>query len=211
MEKKESIRENRNKEISNEIQLLKKYYNYKNIILHSITTAKIAEKIARKIKEKNPKLRINLEEIRKAALLHDIDKALTLKKNYKKALLVCKNLGITKSKIKHGVLGAEILKREGLKKYSKICSQHPFYKILSKSKKPIEFKIIYYADKIAGDGRLVDINKKIRVWIKRYNIKESEIKRLKRALLEFKKIEQELMNKTGLNKKDFYEMLKNSL
>jgi putative nucleotidyltransferase with HDIG domain len=195
-------------ESSREIMLLKKYHNYKNIITHSITTAKISSWIAEKIKKNNPKLKLNIKEVETGALLHDIDKYLTLKKNIKKALITCKKLGIKKPKTEHGVLGAEILKREGLKEYSPYCLKHPFYKILHYKKQPLSLKIVYFADKIADDKAIISIDKKIKKWIKRYSIKGSEFGRLRKALKEFRKIENELIKRTGMNKKDFYKELK---
>ncbi|MGC9032714.1 MAG: HDIG domain-containing metalloprotein [Candidatus Woesearchaeota archaeon] len=200
-----------NNTISKEIELLKKYHNYKNIILHSITVAKLSAKIAEEIKRNNPKLKLNVEEVKKGALLHDIDKFLTLKKNYKKALLTCKRFRIKKDKIEHGVLGAEILKREGLEEYSDYCLKHPFCKILHYKKEPLSLKIVYFADKIAGDGAMVSIERKIKVWMKRYGIKGSELIKLRKSLKEFRQIENELVKKTGMNKKEFYKVLNSTL
>jgi putative nucleotidyltransferase with HDIG domain len=171
--------------ISREIRLLKKYHNSKNTISHSITVAKLSVKIVEEIKRKNPKFKLNIKEIKTGALLHDIDKYLTLKKNYKKALTFCKNLGIKKKKTEHGILGAEILRKEGLGEYANYCLKHSFYQVLC--------------------------YKKMKIWIKRYSIEGSDLKKLKRALEEFKKIEEEIISKTGLNKKEFYKKLRLTL
>jgi len=197
--------------ISREIRLLKKYHNYKNTISHSITVAKLSVKIVEEIKRKNPKFKLNIKEIKTGALLHDIDKYLTLKKNYKKALTFCKNLGIKKKKTEHGILGAEILRKEGLGEYANYCLKHSFYQVLSYKKEPLSLKIVYFADKIAGDKSVVSIDKKMKIWIKRYSIEGSDLKKLKRALEEFKKIEEEIISKTGLNKKEFYKKLRLTL
>ncbi len=190
------------------IKLLLKYHEYENIIEHSKAVARVSLIIAKLIKENNPDTYLNLEDVKNAALLHDIDKTLTLKENRDYALKVCKKLGIKPSRIKHGILGYEILKREGLRKYGLIAKQHHLFSMLSAIEKPktLLSKIIYYADKRTADDKLVSINKRFEIWDKKYGrySKVREKNKIKRQIL---KLEKELLTKMGLKKSQFEKKL----
>ncbi len=192
------------------IKLLRKYYNYNNIVEHSKTTARIALIISKLIKEKNRDLRISFLDVKNAALLHDIDKALTLKQNYKKALKICEKLGIPRSRIKHGLLGYEILKREGLLKYARIAKQHTLNNILNDKTRPktLLSKIIFYADKRAGDQKVLSISQRIKLWKKRYKIRGEKLKEIMEAKKKLIELEKEIISRTGLSKKDFERALR---
>ena len=199
------------------IKLLKKYGNYNNIIEHCKTTARIALLIAKQInknKKQHKKRKVfDLEEVKNAALLHDIDKALTLKRNVKKAIRLCEKLGIKKEKIrekKHGLLGYEILKKEGLLKYARIAKQHVLHTILNKKTRPktLLSKLIFYADKRAGDNKVLSINERFKLWKKRYKIKGEDLKRLLMTKKELLKLEKEIIAMTGLSKKEFEKLIR---
>ncbi len=93
------------------ILLLKKYANNLSqnradiLIKHSKKVANLALKIAKK----NMTLKPDLEFIKEAALLHDIGTTVLIK---------------DVPYILHGILGREILEKEGFKKYSKVCEKH---------------------------------------------------------------------------------------
>lgn len=152
------------------LKLHKEYGSYKNIVEHSKAVARVALLIAKLIKQANPKVKLSLEEVKNAALLHDLDKTLTLKQNRAKAEKLCDKLNIPKSKIKHGELSYEILKRLGLKKYAIVARQHTYFKIISRDKpKTLLSKIIYYADKRCNEDKIVTLKERLKVWKDRYS------------------------------------------
>lgn len=153
----------------NPIKLLRKYYEYPTIIEHSKTVARVALLIAKLIKENNPKTRLNLEDVKNAALLHDLDKTLTLPENHGKAVRLCRKLKISEDKIKHGQLSYEILRREGMRKYAVVARQHTFFKIISSDRpKTLLSKIVYYADKRCGGSKIVTLKERFAFWKKKY-------------------------------------------
>ncbi len=187
------------------IKLLKKYKEYPNIIEHSKAVARVALLIAKLINQHSSS-KINLEDVKNAALLHDIDKTLTLKENRKKAERICEKLNIDKRKIKHAVLGYEILKREGLKKYAVPTRQHTYFKIITSDRpKTLLSKIIYYADKRCEGDKIVPLKKRLDIWDKRYSkmndAKTNEL--VKKANQEIYKLEKELLKKMGITLKEF--------
>ncbi len=91
------------------VELLRKYSNNKEnfnaVLNHSRAVQKLALEIAEEIK-KNHDVDINLIKI--GSLLHDIGRFKCYKEN----------------SIRHGVVGGEILIKEGLKKYARIAETH---------------------------------------------------------------------------------------
>jgi uncharacterized protein len=90
------------------ISLLKKYAPNEKVFLlvlnHSKNVQKIALKTAKKVKD------INLDFIKTASLLHDIGR------------FSCPPR--TDNSIRHGIVGYEILKKEGLIKHANVCRVH---------------------------------------------------------------------------------------
>lgn len=131
------------------ISLLKKYASdetsFEKVLSHSKTVRKLASRIAKDIPN------VDLKFIKIASLLHDIGR------------FKCPP---GKNSIQHGIVGAEILKKEGLAKYAKVAERHigagitkqdikkqklnlPLRDYVPKTK---EEKIIAHADKLAfGD------------------------------------------------------------
>lgn len=97
--------------------LLQKYYDpssraYRILVAHSERVAERALEIA----TNHPEWELNLPFIREAALLHDIGIYAT----------DAPSIGCTGSEpyIKHGVIGAELLTREGLPRHALVCERH---------------------------------------------------------------------------------------
>ena len=110
---------------------LRKYIKGPKVIKHSKGVSDFAFKLAKKINEKHPELKIDVEKVRIAALLHDIGKY---------------------HEEGHEERSLNILKKEGLKEIEKI-SKHAFLflkhveeKGISNSTEEIENKIVAYSD-----------------------------------------------------------------
>jgi uncharacterized protein len=98
-------------------QLLFKYYKdqpelYNVVLTHSKQVVKKALEIAAKVPELNP----DVEFIKEAALLHDVGIF----------LVNAPSIGATGDKhyLQHGLLGHEILEKEGLLEHAKVASRH---------------------------------------------------------------------------------------
>ncbi len=193
------------------LKLHKKYGSYKNIIQHSKAVARVALLIAKLIKQANPKIRLSLEDVKNAALLHDLDKTLTLKQNRAKAEKLCDKLNIPKSKIKHGELSYEILKKLGLKKYAIAARQHTYFKIISRDKpKTLLSKIIYYADKRCNGDKIVTLKERLKVWNDRYSKTNDEKtnKLVKEANKKIYELQDELMKMMKLTVSKFNKKIR---
>src|SRR3989338_3698703 len=140
------------------IALLKKYSKSKKdfdaVLMHSKAVQKVALRIAKKIKN------IDIEFIKTASLLHDIGR------------FECPP---RKDSYKHGIVGAEILRKENLKKHALVAERHlgagiskndiveqklklPLKDYLPKTK---EEKIIAHADNLIANTKEITPEKAI--------------------------------------------------
>lgn len=101
----------------NPLMIIKKYYPvdsdiYKVLVDHSRLVADKALELA----ANHPKLNLDLEFIEEAAMLHDI------------GIYLCDAPDIachgTEPYIRHGVLGAELLRKEGYPRHALVCERH---------------------------------------------------------------------------------------
>ena len=94
------------------IELLRKYSpdkkSFESVLTHSRAVQNLALEWAGKIKESGYRVDINF--VKTASLLHDIG--------------AFKYPPWSKDRIKHGIAGAEILRKEGFPKHARICEVH---------------------------------------------------------------------------------------
>ena len=144
--------------------IISKFYkeesNGKSILIaHSELVAEKAVAIA----DAHPELNIDKDFVREASLLHDI------------GVFLCDAPGIgcygSEPYIKHGVLGAELLRREGLERYARVCERHTGAGLTKESiieqglplpaqdylPETIEEKLVCFADKFFSKSRLYTI------------------------------------------------------
>ncbi|MBN1544623.1 HDIG domain-containing protein [Candidatus Woesearchaeota archaeon] len=134
------------------IQILRKYAaserDFDKVLIHSRAVQKLALDVAQRISEQNNHIKIDMEFIKTASLLHDIGRF---------------SHPPGKETIKHGVAGADILRNEGIdERYIRVCERHlgagiPKADILKNNlplppkdylPETIEEKIITYADNL---------------------------------------------------------------
>lgn len=142
-------------------QIIDKYYtdndDLKDILIrHSSAVAKKALSIA----EKHPELNLDTTFIEEAAMLHDIGIIKTDAPDIK-----CYG---TEPYIRHGVLGAEMLRTEGFPRHARVCERHTgaglsLNEIVSRNlplphmdllPETLEEQVICYADKFFSKTRL---------------------------------------------------------
>ena len=140
------------------IALLKKHSTdenaFKAVLAHSRTVQKKALETAEAIKRRNTDIKIDTDFIKTACILHDIGRF-----KYPPG----------RDSIKHGLAGAELLRREGLnEEYARVCERHLGAGIpkedVEKRNLPIppkdyipetiEEKIIAYADNLSSQNSI---------------------------------------------------------
>lgn len=101
--------------------LIQKHYSpsseaYHILIVHSVLVANRALEIARAYQARHAEVKLDLRFIEEAALLHDI------------GIYQCEAPSIhcfgAEPYIKHGIIGREILEREGLPHHALVCERH---------------------------------------------------------------------------------------
>lgn len=101
----------------NVVRLISKYYlnnsvAYNYLVQHSKAVADLALAVGKQ----NPQLLLDLQFIFNSAMIHDI------------GVLFCNAPGIgcfgSELYIRHGVLGAELLRKEGFPLYANVCERH---------------------------------------------------------------------------------------
>lgn len=140
-------------------KLLKKYLKkYPGLIRHSEQCAKLAKKVAEKIDQKHPKLKLNVHKIEVAALLHDIGRFYENTNDYL-----------------HFEIGYQILKNLGYKNLGEIIKTHADAERRAKyfglkgnyKNKTIEQKIITYCDNHVGQNGFESDKERIQDILKR--------------------------------------------
>lgn len=172
----------------NKEKLYQKFRVPKNILEHMKKVSETAVIIAKKLKEKN--VRVNIELVKNAAILHDIDKIQTLN-NYKL----------------HGLIAGKELRKHGLKKLALIIERHPLHMV--EKLDSIEEKIVFYADKIVTKNKIVELNKRKNYALKRYAKNKEQEKKIKELFEKTKEIEKELFKLLKVKPKEFFKELKN--
>lgn len=142
-------------------QLLDKYYPEDNELRHILMThsRSVAEKALR-IAAAHPELALDAQFLEEAAMLHDI------------GVFLCDVPGIQcfgkEPYIRHGLLGAQLMREEGLPRHARVCERHTGAGIAAEEVKKqglplpsgdylpetLEEKVICYADKFFSKTRL---------------------------------------------------------
>lgn len=150
-----------------------------NVRQHSFAVNRVAVFLAKKLREKG--IRIDVELVDRASLLHDLDKIPTL------------NNG------EHGHLTRKILSEKGHGAVGEIALKHRFKAILDNGLRTWEEKVVNYADKKCLEGEIVPLEKRFEYGRKRYaSFKHS---RTKEAELLYIELEKEIFTKIRLDPK----------
>lgn len=144
-------------------KLIEKYYKKDSEIYYILLThsEQVKDK-ALEVAVRNPELKLDVEFIAEAAMLHDIG---IFKCNA--PLLHCKG---THEYIEHGYLGAELLRAEGLERHALVCERHTGVgltkEMIIKGNLPLphrdmipqtlEEQVICYADKFYSKSKLAE-------------------------------------------------------
>jgi uncharacterized protein len=86
------------------------------LVVHSVLVAQKAREIAREFLERNPGADLDVDFVVEAALLHDIGI-----KHCHAPEIHCEG---SEPYVRHGVLGKEMLEREGFPRHALVCARH---------------------------------------------------------------------------------------
>ena len=171
------------------LELLKKYEMPDNILAHSLMVNKIAVFLSDKLLEKGVEIYTPLVDT--ASLLHDIGR---------KAVL-------DKQADDHIEAGYETLQKENLISQAIIARKHGILSPLNPITKPKgwEEKVVFYADKRAGNDKIISSQERIADFKKRYPAEAREIEKASAFLF---KIEKEIFDKIGMKPEELDKYLK---
>ena len=130
------------------LQILKDNKTPSNIIEHCKAVAKFAGEIAEKLIKKGRK--VNRELVVAGALLHDIER----------------------HKDNHVARGAELVKKLGYPEVAEVVSKHTLYKVEMEENQPKTFeeKIVFYADKMVKNDKVVSLEERYDDIRERYGV-----------------------------------------
>ena len=132
------------------LRLMDEYRMLANIRAHSLVVARIAELLARALREGGAAIDVDL--VLAAALLHDIAKSLCLDNGQD-----------------HSRLGEEICRRHGLHELAPLVAQHVLLDADSFPRRPLSAKeIVYYADKRVNHDQIVPLAARLDYILERY-------------------------------------------
>ena len=163
------------------LKLLDKYGIEGNVLEHSLKVEEVAIFLAKRFKEKN--VDVNLELVSRGALLHDIGKVVA-----------------DHTKMNHIDAGTIILRGEGFYDLAEICRTHAISFFIDKNflLVSLEQKIVNYADKRVLGDKLVSLNERLVYLKKRYISDEQTFLEIKKNL-EF--LEKEIFDVLKIDKK----------
>ena len=130
-------------------EILKEHEVPQNIIDHSLRVTSIAVCLAKKLVEKG--IKIDVDVVERASLLHDLDKIQTLHDFNT-----------------HGVVSREILSKKGYAELGKIVNAHRAEDIKDGLVETWEEKVVNYADKISQNDKIVSLSERFEYGRKKY-------------------------------------------
>jgi uncharacterized protein len=149
--------------------IIKKYHVPPNIVKHSLATAKLAVFLAKKLKEKD--IAVDVELVERACLLHDVARICEVKESD------YNNVGMTvteqektawnKLKTEYNAIHHEDTAYELLKEQYPVLAltikKHRYVSVLDENDRPDtwEEKIVYYADKRVMHDKIVTLKERL--------------------------------------------------
>ncbi|MBU3904947.1 MAG: HDIG domain-containing protein [Nanoarchaeota archaeon] len=178
------------------IKLLQKYEIFPNIMEHSLVVNKIAMFLAKKLKEKQ--ININIDLIDRASLLHDIAKSNEIRSPDRKSGLL------------HAQMGYDILIKEGYPEIAEIIRKHVLSAVLEESIEnwTWEEKIVQYADDRIDHNKIVSLYERFKALVERYSQFEGAGKQIIKSRKYVEVIEKEIFNIIGGSPDDLLKLNK---
>lgn len=170
-------------------EIMEKYGMLDHIRDHSVMVEKVANIIAREIKERG--FHISMEKVTAGALMHDIGKTLCLNSNQD-----------------HAAKGSEICIQNGFGEIAEIVEEHIRLKSFNPAQEINEKEIIYYADKRVNHDRIVSLEERLEYLLARYAENRMDLAELiKDNFLICREVEKKLFDKLDLRPEDIEEII----
>ena len=149
--------------------------------IHVEEVARLAKFFASKIKIKNPNVKINMELVEAAALLHDIDKNVTKREGER-----------------HPDTAVRIMKELGFTELVDIIRKHSVHCILNPELTPTtwEEKLVFLSDKMVK-YELIGVDHRFKLWYKE-QLPPQAVAELDAAYPKVKALEKEILDACGL-------------
>jgi uncharacterized protein len=165
------------------LALMMKHDLRRGMIKHSVMVSKVAVFLAKKLKETGEA--VDVDVVERAALLHDLDKSLTL----------------GNSSLEHAEHSRKILAEEGFPELGGIVAKHRLSFILEDKLDSWEEKLVYYADKRVRHEKIVSLDERFDYLLERYGSRSPDVKK---TILECKpkvlELEREIFNRIDADK-----------
>jgi hypothetical protein len=185
-----------------------------HIIRHCEKVYKIAKQIGEKYAEKGQK--IDLENLKAAALLHDLFRIADIPdKSYEELHTVADkydqvtwdSLRIRYKGKTHAEAAYEFFMNKGEEKLALMIKKHYFYAILDPTDKPssLEEKILSYADKRVMHDKIVSLKERFEEGSKRHNPNQKNRDEIQKIHNAYYALEKELLEPINLKPSDIKE------
>jgi putative nucleotidyltransferase with HDIG domain len=172
--------------------LMDAYQMLDNIRAHSVLVAKVARLIAQGLGHAG--VRLSVEKVIAAALLHDIGKTPSLR------------LGGD-----HAVMGADICRKHHFDEIAPIVSEHVRLKNYHLEGPYSEKEVVYYADKRVNHDRIVGLEERLASILDRYGRKGSRLNQAIRANFALcERVQQKLFKKLDFAPEELAKKVKNA-
>lgn len=166
------------------LKLLEKYGLPGHIVRHCLAVEKVAVFLAEKLREAGEQIDVDL--VSRAALLHDIDKAETLKPGFGHL---------------HGQMGKEILEKEGFPELGQLALRHLMFRNFEEN--PFdswEEKVLNYADKRVNHDKIVSLDERFEYLLKRYGKSKESFGKISACRPFLEGLEKEIFSKISADK-----------
>lgn len=179
------------------IKLLNKYEIFPNVMKHSLTVNKVSVFLAKKLKEKQ--IDVDIDLVDRSSLLHDVAKSDEIRMENKGTGLL------------HAEIGYNILMEEGYSDIAKIIKVHVLTSLFdSFNDWTWEQKIVQYADDRVMHDKIVTIDQRFNDLVQRYGKKKGTLNQITETRKYIKELEKQIYDIIGGSPDDLMELNKNA-
>ena len=172
------------------ILLMEEHNLADNMKRHSVLVSKMADALGKALIASGEE--INLSLLHASALLHDLDKKITL------------NDGKS-----HGYVSEKILIEKGFPEVAKIVRKHRL-ETVSEDKEGLftwEEKLVYYADKRANDDKTVSLDERYEYLVWRYGATEEKKNKILSTKPAIEKLEKEIFSRLKIKPEELKQLI----
>lgn len=163
------------------LAMIEEYGVYENIRRHIFQVTRVAVFLGKRMKERG--IKIDLKLLEAGALLHDLDKHITIEMGREDL---------------HGDEGMRILSERGMDEVVPLVDKHRVSQV--RRLESMEEKILWYADMRVNHDKIVNIKERIKYLWERYgNIRNEHGENIENWEPDIYKLEKEILEKAGVS------------